>query len=56
LPLLRERLAPGATLLIDDGSRPDERAMVERWQTEVEGLLVRELPLAKGAFLITMPS
>jgi predicted O-methyltransferase YrrM len=56
LPLLRERLAPGATLLIDDGSRLDERAMVERWQTEVDGLLVRDLPLAKGAFLITMPS
>lgn len=55
LPLLRERLAPGAVALLDDGNRPDERAMVRRWAAEIDGLLVEELPLAKGAWRLTMP-
>ena len=55
LPLLRDRLAPGAVALLDDGRRPDERAMVHRWAAEIEGLRIDELPLAKGAWLVTMP-
>jgi predicted O-methyltransferase YrrM len=55
LPLLRDRLAPGALLFVDDGDRPDEREMVRRWQTEVDGLLATYLPLAKGAWLLAMP-
>ena len=55
LPLLRERLAPLATIFVDDGARADERQMVARWASEIEGLDVRELPLAKGAFRLTMP-
>lgn len=55
LPLLRDRLAPGATIFVDDGDRPDEREMVRRWQAEVEGLEARHLPLLKGAWLMTMP-
>jgi predicted O-methyltransferase YrrM len=54
LPLLLERLAPGASILIDDGARPDERAMVARWRAEVPGLEVRPLPLEKGASLLTL--
>ena len=55
LPLLRDRLAPGATIFVDDGDRPDEREMVRRWQAEVDGLQAAHLPLAKGAWLLTMP-
>jgi predicted O-methyltransferase YrrM len=55
LPLLRDRLAPGATLFVDDGDRPDEREMVRRWQAEVEGLEATHLSLLKGAWLLTMP-
>jgi hypothetical protein len=31
VPLLIERLAPGATVFVDDTGRPDERAVVEAW-------------------------
>ena len=55
LPLLRDRLAPGATIFVDDGDRPDEQEMVRRWQAEVDGLAATHLPLLKGAWLLTMP-
>ncbi len=55
LPRLRERLAPGASILVDDGDRPDEREMVRRWEAEIEGLEARYLPLTKGAWLLTIP-
>ena len=38
LPLLQERLAQNARILVDDTNRPDERAMVERWLAEIPGL------------------
>ncbi|MEA2025526.1 MAG: class I SAM-dependent methyltransferase, partial [Chloroflexota bacterium] len=31
LPLLGDHLAPGATVFVDDGDRPEEREMVRRW-------------------------
>lgn len=55
LPLLRDRLAPGATVFVDDGDRPDELEMVRRWQAEIDGLQAAHLPLVKGAWLLTMP-
>jgi predicted O-methyltransferase YrrM len=55
LPLLRDRLAPGATILIDDGDRPDEQDMLRRWQAETVGLKVTHLALAKGAWLVEVP-
>lgn len=54
LPLLIDRLAPGAAILVDDGRRPDERAMIARWQAEVPGLEVRPLPLDKGGSLLML--
>lgn len=54
LPMLLDRLAPGAAILVDDGARPDERAMIARWQAEVPGLVVRPLPLQKGGSLLTL--
>ena len=38
LPLLRDRLVPGATALLDDGNRPDELEMVGRWRAEILAL------------------
>lgn len=33
-PLLADRLAPGALVVLDDTNRPDEKAIVARWLTE----------------------
>ena len=48
LPLLRSRLAPGAVFLLDDADRPDERAIIERWETQ-SGSVATWLRLEKGA-------
>lgn len=56
LPRLSERLTPGAVVFVDDGDRPDEREMVRRWQAEQAGLEARYLALAKGAWLLNMPT
>jgi predicted O-methyltransferase YrrM len=53
LPLLLARLGPNATILVDDGDRDDERAMVARWQAEIPGLHARYLELTKGAYVVT---
>lgn len=34
-PVLADRLAPGAAVILDDTGRPAEDAIVERWSTEV---------------------
>lgn len=39
LPLLRDRLLPGALILIDDAGREDEKNVVERWQQEDSALV-----------------
>lgn len=56
LPMLLDRLAPGAAIIVDDGARPDERAMVARWVAEVPGLGARPLPIDKGGSLLTLAS
>jgi hypothetical protein len=38
LPLMWDRLAPGALVLIDDVGRDDEQRVVERWQQEYSAL------------------
>ena len=38
LPLLQERLAEGAVILVDDIQRPSERSIVERWLADFPGL------------------
>lgn len=54
LPVLLDRLAPDAAIIIDDGARPDERAMVARWCAEVPGITVRQLRTQKGGTLLTL--
>ncbi len=54
LPLLRDRLASDASILVDDSARPDEQEMIARWRAEVAGLEVRTLRLEKGGSLLTL--
>jgi predicted O-methyltransferase YrrM len=55
LPMLRDHLSPGATIIVDDAARSDEHEMVERWQSEAEGLEASYLDLVKGAYVLTLP-
>lgn len=50
LPLLEPRLAPDAVLLLDDGARAAEQAIVERWAGGDGGWSAEYLPLKKGAW------
>ena len=34
LPVLRDRLAPGASVVLDDAERPGEREVLRRWELE----------------------
>ena len=56
LPILRERLSDGATVVLDDGARPDETAVARRWQREFPELSCTEhSELEKGAFVFRAP-
>jgi predicted O-methyltransferase YrrM len=54
LPLLYDRLAPGALILLDDANRDDERRVVARWLREFPALEMVETndDLEKGAALL----
>ena len=44
VPALRDKLRPGATVMLDDCQRRDEKATLHRWLAEVPGLsLVRQV-------------
>lgn len=51
LPLLAPHLAPTCTVLLDDGDRPDERAIVSEWSRELGWRAVR-LSTGRGAWLL----
>ena len=42
LPLLRDRLAPGCRILLDDASRPGETEILSRWEREFGTRTMRE--------------
>lgn len=50
VPLLRDRFAPGARVILDDGDRTDERTIAERWKNECGATECEHLPLEKGAW------
>lgn len=50
IPLLGERLRPDASVLLDDGARRDETAIVAAWQDKY-GLGYSIAPTEKGAFV-----
>jgi predicted O-methyltransferase YrrM len=51
-PALFGRLAPGASVFLDDAARPDEQAIVRRWQAEHPELILSMLPCEKGCALL----
>jgi predicted O-methyltransferase YrrM len=55
VPLFRERLAPGAAILLDDANRPEEKAIAERWAAEWPELREVRLPHEKGTLLLSAP-
>jgi predicted O-methyltransferase YrrM len=48
LPMLHGRIDEGGTLLMDDATRPDERAAVDRWAAEFPDLAIRFHSDSKG--------
>lgn len=55
IPLLRDRLAPGAAILMDDGDRPGERQAAHDWRDRIPGSWVRYLPGGKGGWILRLP-
>ena len=51
LPLLIDRLAADAVVLVDDANRRDEREMVRRWQSEFPGFKVTGSRIGEGTVL-----
>lgn len=52
LPILFEKLAPRAVLLLDDGDREDERRVVAAWMREFEGFEAEQVPGEKGTIVL----
>jgi predicted O-methyltransferase YrrM len=52
LPLLIDRLAADAVILVDDANRADEQEMVRRWQTEFPGFRLTYFPIGEGTILL----
>jgi hypothetical protein len=46
--LLAPRMAPVATVFLDDSLRGDEQAIADRWQEEFDDFVRAEVPLEKG--------
>lgn len=55
VPLLRDRMATGARVLLDDGARNDERVSAQRWASEFPGATLEFLPLEAGAWSLRLP-
>lgn len=52
LPLLLDRLAPAATVVMDDSRRPDETAIAERWVKGFPGWQLEFRHTEKGAAIL----
>jgi predicted O-methyltransferase YrrM len=55
LPMLYEKLNPGAFILIDDAKRPDDSHNVEAWLAAYPLEVVQTLPNEKGAIILRKP-
>jgi len=54
LPVLRSRLAPGATVVLDDVERPGEQGVLRRWESETDLAFHRHAESA-GVAVATVP-
>ncbi|MBI4781801.1 MAG: class I SAM-dependent methyltransferase [Oscillatoriophycideae cyanobacterium NC_groundwater_1537_Pr4_S-0.65um_50_18] len=52
LPQLFDALSADAMVVLDDGDRADEQAIVARWQQEFPGIQVQRIANEKGAFVL----
>jgi predicted O-methyltransferase YrrM len=55
-PLLFPRLAPGGHVFLDDAARPDELAILQRWQREFPALDQSARTCEKGCSVLIYPS
>lgn len=55
VPLLREHLAPGAAVLVDDANRKDERTMVQLWCAETGATVVATDQVGSGWAQLQLP-
>ncbi len=53
LPLLWKDIKNGATIVLDDGIREDEKKIVELWKDELKYIKYNYFNFEKGAFLLT---
>ncbi|MDA0378627.1 MAG: class I SAM-dependent methyltransferase [Bacteroidetes bacterium] len=53
--LLRERLAPGAFVVLDDTARSDEKASLESWSSVALPDGIQQIPGRKGVTILRMP-
>lgn len=54
LPMLFAALSEDAIVVLDDGDRADEQAIVTRWQQEFPGIQVQRIANEKGAFVLNV--
>ena len=54
-PLLFPALERGARVFLDDAARPDERAMLQRWQKEFPALEQSSRACEKGCAVLSVP-
>jgi predicted O-methyltransferase YrrM len=52
LPVLWEKLASNAVILVDDAYRPDEERMVQQWLKEHDGFEAQFLKFGQGAYVL----
>lgn len=55
LPIMKQRLEPGAVILLDDAERDQEKAIAIRWADEL-GTTYRALGFHRSFFQITIPT
>jgi len=55
LPLLRDRLAPGCHIFLDDAGREDEKEITRLWCLENPGLKHRYLDYERGCSVFVLP-
>jgi hypothetical protein len=55
LPVMRERLAPGSMVILDDAARPEEIAVLERWREET-GATYSFFGEGDSSALVTIPT
>jgi Methyltransferase domain len=44
VPVLKDMMAPGCIVLLDDTQRPEERRIFDRWREELDATVIEEAP------------